>query len=189
MPIQIVKAYYPDGIVDVFDTDHFTEALPMRGNLLTNYVLDWAGALKGEGVWVRMYWHEAADSYRDVLDAAGLPVARRRDGWSFLIADPEDVTALERLTLDGEIVLERMAGHLVDSARLMRAYDAAEDLGPRAVSAHAYLEAFVGDGSDGDPEDEICSLMGMDAETWREIDALQAAMAVLRPQARDDWAD
>ena len=44
------------------------------------YVLDWAGALMGKGVWVRMYWHEAADAYRDVVDGAGLPIARRRDG-------------------------------------------------------------------------------------------------------------
>lgn len=31
----------------MFDTDHFTEALPMRGNLLTNYALDWSAALLG----------------------------------------------------------------------------------------------------------------------------------------------
>lgn len=72
------------------------------------YVLDWAGALMGKGVWVRMYWHEAADTYRDVVDGAGLPIARRRDGWSFLVADPSDVDVLDRLTLDGEIVLERI---------------------------------------------------------------------------------
>lgn len=34
------------------------------------YVLDWVGALKGKGVWVRMYWYEAADAYRDVVDGA-----------------------------------------------------------------------------------------------------------------------
>lgn len=39
------------------------------------YVIDWVGALKGKGVWVRMYWYEAADAYRDVVDGAGLPVA------------------------------------------------------------------------------------------------------------------
>lgn len=186
---MIVKAYYPKGVVDVFDTDHFTEALPMRGNLLTNYVLDWTGALNGGGVWVRMYWHETADAYRDVLDDAGLPVARRRDGWSFLVADAGDVGVLDRLTLDGEIVLERIAGSLVDAARLMRAYDAAEDLGPRAVSAHAYLEALVGDGSEGDPEDAICSSMGMDAKAWRAIEGTQAALAASRAQVRENWGD
>lgn len=177
---MIVKAYYPGGLVDVFDTDHFTEALPLRGNLLTNYALDWSGALAGGCIWMRAYWHETADEYRGVVDDAGLPVARRRDGWSFLLADSGDVAMLERLTLDGEIVLERIAGALVDAAVLMRAYDAADDLGPRAVSAHAYLEALLGDGGSDDPEEEICRRMGMSAETWREIEGAQVAIAASR---------
>ncbi|ACV22918.1 Uncharacterised protein [Slackia heliotrinireducens] len=186
---MIVKAYYPGGLVDVFDTDHFTEALPLRGNLLTNYVLDWSGALSGGGIWMRAYWHETADEYRGVVDDAGLPVARRRDGWSFLMADAGDVAMLERLTLDGEIVLERIAGALVDAAALMRAYDAADDLGPRAVSAHRYLEALQGDGCAGDPEDEICRRMGMTFETWREIEAAQTAIAASSVHGGEDFDD
>lgn len=77
---------------------------------------------------------------------------------------------LDRLTLDGEIVLERMAGRLVDAARMMRTYAAAEDFGPRTVAAHAHLEALM-----GDPDEVICSRMGMDAATWRAVDAAQAA--------------
>ena len=134
------------------------------------YMLDWAGALMGKGTWVRMYWHEAADAYRDVVDGAGMPIARRRDGWSFLVADPSDVDVLDRLTLDGEIVLERMTGRLVDAARMMRTYAAAEDFGPRTVAAHAHLEELM-----GDPDEVICSRMGMDAATWRAVDAAQAA--------------
>lgn len=186
---MIVKAYYPGGLVDVFDTDHFTEALPLRGNLLTNYALDWSGAFAGGGIWMRTYWHETADEYRGVVDDAGLPVARRRDGWSFLLADAGDVAILERLTIDGEIVLERIAGALVDAAVLMRAYDAADDLGPRVVSAHAYLEALLGDGGAGDPEEEICRHMGMTAETWREIEAAQAAIAASRIRGSEEFDD
>lgn len=150
------------------------------------YVLDWVGALMGKGVWVRMYWHEAADAYRDVVDGAGLPIARRRDGWSFLVADPGDVGVLDRLMLDGEIVLERMAGRLVDAARMMRACDAAEDLGPRTVAVHAHLEALMGDGAGGDPDEAICARMGMDAATWRAVGAAQAAMVASRPRTCDD---
>lgn len=186
---MIVKAYYPGGLVDVFDTDHFTEALPLRGNLLTNYALDWSGALAGGGIWMRAYWHETADEYRGVVDGAGLPVARRRDGWSFLLADAGDVAMLERLTLDGEIVLERMAGALVDASLLMRAYDAADDLGPRAVSARSYLEAVFGDGCGGDPEEEICRRMGMSAETWRAIEAAQAAITASRVRCSGEFGD
>lgn len=142
------------------------------------YVLDCVGALKGKGVWVRMYWYEAADAYRDVVDGAGLPIARRRDGWSFLVADPGAADVLDWLTFDGEIVLERMAGRLVDAVRMMRAYNAAEDLGPRTVAAHAHLEALM-----GDSDEAICSRMGMDAATWRVVDSAQAAS---RPRTCDD---
>ena len=49
-------------------------------------------------------------------------MARRRDGWSFLLADVEDVQRLNRLTLDGETVLAQMAGELVDVSALSWAY-------------------------------------------------------------------
>ena len=185
---MIVKAYYP-GRIEVFDTDHFTEALPCRGNLLTNYVLDISPALSGGDIWLRAYWHETAESYRGTVDDAGLPIARRRDGWSFLIADIQDVAALERLTVDGEPALVRMAGALVDAAALMRAYDEADDLGPRAVSAHTCLEAMVGDSGDGDPETEICRKMGMTVRCYRSVEAAQASIASTRAGNGEDFAD
>lgn len=184
-----MKAYYPDGAVDVFDTDHFTEALPMRGNLLTNYVLDWSGAGRGEGIWMRVYWHESSDAYRDVADSHGLPVARRRDGWSFLVADAGDVAVLERLTLDGETVLGRVAGVLVDVARLMHAYDEAEDFGPRAVAVHGYLDALMGDSGSGDHEDLVCHEMGMSKESYREVEDVQVCIARQGSRAGDEWAE
>ena len=172
---MIVKTYYPKR-VEVFDTDHFTENVPCRGNLLTNFALDFTPALKGEGVWLRAYWYKTAESYRDVKDVSGLPIARRRDGWSFLIADEQDVAVLDRLTVDGEVVLARLAGELVDVAALMRAYDESEDYGPRAVAAHAYLEAVIGDSGDKDPEVEICGRMGISSKCYRFIEAFQASI-------------
>lgn len=183
---MIVKAYYP-GRIEVFDTDHFTEALPCRGNLLTNYALDTETAISGGSIWLRAYWHESAESYRETKDDVGLPIARRRDGWSFLVADAQDVAALERLTVDGEIVLVRMAGELVDAAALMRAYDEAEDLGPRAVAAHAYLESLVGDSGEGDPESGICRKMGMSRKCFLSIDAIQASIAAQRAGNGEDF--
>ena len=183
------------GRIEAFDTDHFTETLPCRGNLpraprtcarardpslqgnlLTNYALDASPALEGGSVWLRAYWHETAEPYREVKDEAGLPIARRRDGWSFLIADARDVAALERLTVDGELVLVRMAGELVDATALMRVYDEADDLGPKAVTAHAYLEASLGDGETGDPESLICNRMGMTRKCHRSVEAIQTSI-------------
>lgn len=173
---MIIKAYYP-GCIEVFDTDHFTEALPCRGNLLTNYVLDISSAREGGSVWLKAYWHETAESYREVKDGSGLPVARRRDGWSFLVADAQDVAALERLTVDGELVLVRMAEELVDASALMRAYDESDDLGPRAVAAHTFFEALHCDGDNGDPEVFVCSKIGMTRRCYQSSELAQALYA------------
>ena len=96
------------------------------------------------------------------------------------MADAQDVAALECLTVDGEAVLVRMADELIDAAALMRAYDEAEDFGPRAVAAHVHLEALVGDSSEDDPESEICCEMGMSRKCFRPIDATQATVAAQR---------
>lgn len=120
---MIVKAYYAGGHIDVFDTDHLVDAVPQPGNLLANYTLDFSD-LAGDCLWLRSYYHEAADTYREEPGPAGLPVARRRDGWSFLIADADDLERLNRLTVDGETVLVRVAGELVDATALSWAYDA-----------------------------------------------------------------
>lgn len=120
---MIVKAYYSGGRIDVFDTDHLVDAVPQPGNLLANYTLDFSD-LAGDCLWLRSYYHEAADAYREEPGPAGLPVARRRDGWSFLIADADDLERLNRLTVDGETVLVRVAGELVDATALSWAYDA-----------------------------------------------------------------
>lgn len=123
---MILKAYYSGGRIDVFDTDHHVDAVPQRGNLLTNYTLDLSD-VAGEGLWLRSYYHEAAGAYREEPGPTGLPVARRRDGWSFLIADADDLDRLNRLTMDGETVLARVAGELVDVAALTWAYDVSEE--------------------------------------------------------------
>ena len=108
---MILKAYYSGGRIDVFDTDHHVDAVPQRGNLLANYTLDLSD-VAGDGIWLRSYYHEAAEAYREEPGPTGLPVARRRDGWSFLVADADDLERINRLTVDGETVLIRVGGRL-----------------------------------------------------------------------------
>lgn len=131
---MILKAYYSGGLIDVFDTDHHVDAVPQRGNLLANYTLDLSD-VAGDGLWLRSYYHEAADAYREKPGPTGLPVARRRDGWSFLIADADDLDRLNRLTVDGETILARVAGELVDITALAWAYDASEEYPSLILSA------------------------------------------------------
>lgn len=131
---MIVKAYYAGGRIDVFDTDRMTDGVPQPGNLLTNYTLDLAD-VNGESLWLRSYYYEAAQAYKGEPGPKGLPVARRRDGWSFLIADADDMQKLNRVTMDGETVLIQIEGELVDAAALAWACDVAEEYGPKILFA------------------------------------------------------
>lgn len=141
---MIVKAYYAGGRIDVFDTGRMTDCVPQPNNLLTNYTLDLSD-VNEESLWLRSYYYEASQAYRDELGPKDLPVARRRDGWSFLIADADDMQKLNRLTLDGETVLIQIEGELVDAATLEWAYDIVETYRPKIVLAYRhYVEGPSG---------------------------------------------
>lgn len=137
---MIIKAYYSGGRIDVFDTDRMTDGVPQPGNLLTNYTLDLSD-VNGESLWLCSYYYEAAQAYKDEKGPKGLPVARRRDGWSFLLADAEDMQRLNRVTVDGETVLAQIAGELVDVSALMRASEVADVLAPQIVQFQRLLES------------------------------------------------
>ena len=55
---MIIKTFYL-GRIEAFDTDHFTETLPCRGNLLINYALDASPALEGGSCSLRITTHTA----------------------------------------------------------------------------------------------------------------------------------
>lgn len=137
---MIIKAYYSGGRIDVFDTDRMTDGVPQPGNLLTNYTLDLSD-VNGESLWLCSYYYEAAQAYKDEKGPKGLPVARRRDGWSFLLADAEDMQRLNRVTVDGETVLAQIAGELVDVSALMWASEVADVLAPQIVQFQRLLES------------------------------------------------
>lgn len=141
---MIIKVYYAGGRIDVFDTDRMTDGVPQSGNLLTNYTLDLAD-VNGESLWLCSYYYEAAQAYKDEAGPKGLPVARRRDGWSFLVADAEDMKRLNRVTVDGETVLAQIAGELVDVSALSRASEVADALAPQIVQFQHLLDATDAD--------------------------------------------
>lgn len=137
---MIVKAYYSGGRIDVFDTDRMTDGVPRPGNLLTNYTLDLSD-VNGESLWLCSYYYEAARAYKGEKGPKGLPVARRRDGWSFLLADAEDMQRPNRATLDEETVLAQMAGELVDVSALSWASEVADSLAPQIAQFNHLLES------------------------------------------------
>ncbi len=137
---MIVKAYYSGGRIDVFDTDRMTDGVPQPGNLLTNYALDLSD-VNGESLWLCSYYYETSQAYKDEKGPKDLPVARRRDGWSFLLADAEDMQRLNRVTVDGETVLVQVAGELVDASALSWASEVADALVPQIAQFHRLLES------------------------------------------------
>lgn len=155
---MIVKTYYSDGRIDVFDTDRMTDGIPQPGNLLTNYTLDLAD-VNGECLWLCSYYYEAAEAYKEEPGPKGLPMARRRDGWSFLIADADDLQRLNRVTMDGETVLVQIAGELVDATALTWAYDCTERYSPMIARSYAGQLRLRSDGNDAAAD--LFSLIGV----------------------------
>ena len=183
---MIVKTYYEGGHIVVFDTDHMTESLPQKGNLLTNHSID-LDDVNGERIWLSTYYYEANEQYRDIVGPKGLPVARRRDGWSFLIVDDEDIKTLNRVTVDDETVLVRIADDIVDVSALHWAFDVADDIVPMAIAAHRHLSALLASEPGIDVELEACNRMGFPLETFLAITRIEpdAALEAEGDEVRD----
>ncbi|MDN4508606.1 hypothetical protein [Gordonibacter sp. RACS_AR49] len=177
---MILKAYYEGGRIDVFDTDHLVDGVPQSGNLLTNYTLDLAD-VNGESLWLRSYYYEASAAYKEESGPTGFPVARRRDGWSFLIADENDIPKLNRLTVDGETVLVQIAGELVDVTALSNVYNIFEEYGPMSLVAYRHMIA-VGENCGFGGEQNAFETMGMAPSTF---EFLQKSECQASPNARD----
>lgn len=163
---MIIKAYYARGRIDVFDTDRMTDRIPQPGNLLTNYTLELADVGE-ECLWLRSYYYEAADAYKDEIGPARLPVARRRDGWSFLIADEKDLKTLNRLTVDGETVLASFSGQLVDVSALSWVDLHESSILPMVQTA--YTVALRSEREDARSDLGVCERIGMPVEMLAEL--------------------
>lgn len=170
---MIVKAYYRDGRMDVFDTANLTDASVYRGNIVTNWSLDLSGAMREGGMLLlSMRWYPAPGQDAPA-GPEGLPIARRRDGLCVVVADGEDVPQLSMVTVDGELALLRVGDGLVDCNRLAWASRIADGLPVQAVSAHRALNMLVGDEADGiDVEAEVCRMMSFDPATYALVEGL-----------------
>ncbi len=76
---MIAKIFYDNGRIDIFDTDHLTDATLLRCCLLANWSLDLQDAREGSYLLLSPYWHSPSD---DTVPAGpkGLPIACRHDG-------------------------------------------------------------------------------------------------------------
>lgn len=161
---MIVKTFYGNGHFDVFDTDHLTDSSLFPGNALTNFSFNLED-LGARRLWLNLYYYEVADTYREDTGPCGLPVARRRDGWSFLLVDDDDIDGLTKVMADGQVVVFRQGDCLIDGIAYDYASDIACELNPQSVRTHDYLARVLG------PENEqvICERMGYPPEAYAEV--------------------
>lgn len=157
---MVVKTYYDNGHFDVFDTVSLADASEFKGSRLANWSLE----IGGEGpLLLNLYWYPNAS---DEAGPAGLPIAFRQDGWSFVIADENDREHLLKVTVDGEAVLLRAGSGFVDCCRFDHAVELADHFVPRGSRALAFLEGMRGDWAGGDPDEELARVLGMDPKAY-----------------------
>lgn len=111
---------YRNGRVDVFDTMSFTAPSPLgKGNALTNFELRF-DELGNTGLWLAAHHYDADPSGAESCPNDETPVARRRRGWRFLLAEASEIDELESVAVDGEVTLARVLGEMVDVGQLTR---------------------------------------------------------------------
>ena len=115
-----IEMAYRNGRVDVFDTMSFTAPSPLgKGNALTNFELRF-DELGITGSWLAAHHYDADPSGTEECPDDETPVARRRRGWRFLLAEASELDELEWVAVDGEVALARILGEMVDVGQLRR---------------------------------------------------------------------
>lgn len=173
-----VQVRYRSNRVDVFDTDVFTKAEPFgNANMLTDFELRFD--LLGEtGIWLGAHSYDASPAYRDDEAAGEVPVARRKRGWRFLLADAGEVADVESVRIGGEVALQRICGELVDVLRLEETAAAwLSGCGGMALSQKcaALFEALDRAGAGGPTPDDTARMCGCSLALVRAVQAAQEA--------------
>ena len=107
---------------------------------------------------------------RTDLNPHGLPVARRRDGWSFVIADESDLETLLKVSVDGEDVLVRQGDEFIDALKLKVASDVAYSVNPASVSTHNYYQVAA-------QEEDPCERIGYTHSAYEHVALTQRRAA------------
>ena len=136
-----IEMAYRNGRVDVFDTMSFTTPSPLgKGNALTNFELRF-DELGKTGLWLAAHHYDADPSGTEACPDDETPVARRRRGWRFLLAEASELDELEWVAIDGELALARILGEMVDVGQLRRSAELWLGTSNRSV-AEAVVQLF-----------------------------------------------
>ena len=182
---MIVKITYDDQRLDVFDTSTFTAALPLgKANMLTNFEVRF-DRLGEAGLWLAAHSYQACGEHED--EDGDIPVARRTKGWRFLLSSAEELEHVELVVVDGEAIIKRVLGHLID----LQSFDEAayECTGTSSAGLHAriaelykYMQAIS--------EEKSPDIPGVDKETVAACVRTHAkAQAESDKECEQDWGD
>lgn len=183
---MIVKITYDDKRLDVFDTATFTAPSALgKQNMLTNFEVRFDD-MEGSGLWAAAHSYRIDESFKGDASGDEAPVARRTKGWRFLLASAKELDHVELVVVDGEAILKRVCGELVDlQAFDEKAYEcigaSSKGLHERIVELRTYLARTSGD---ADP-----AIPGIPPEVVAKLIAMSAALDSAEDEEAEEWGD
>lgn len=181
---MIVKVTYDDQRLDVFDTATFTSAAPFgNSNMLTNFEVRFDTMGEG-GLWMAAHSYQTEKAAAD--DSGQAPAARRRRGWEFLLADAEELGHVELVVVDGEAIMKRVFGELVDLQAFGEA--AYECIGSSSKGLHARIADLFGylKRMTGEPNPKV---PGISAEVVDAVVSSLETESSVREKEEDEQAE
>ena len=133
---------YKDDRLDIFDTATFTASKPFAGkSMLTNFEVR-IDSLGNTGLWLIAHYYEVSEAIAKKTAEGETPVAHRKRGWRFLLAEERELPDIESVSIDGELALMRIEGELVDMIRLNQMGEVWLDGSTNQCAAHKALLLF-----------------------------------------------
>ena len=180
---MIVKITYDDHRLDVFDTATFTEPCPLgKQNMLTNFEVRF-DEIDIDGLWLAAHGYRIDSSFEKETEGDAVPVARRKKGWQFLLASAEELEHVELVVVDGEAIIKRVCGELIDLQSFdEKAYEcigaSSKGLHDRIFELYEYLQRFTGEIEPvipGIPRHVVTKIVSAqssseDGEEWGDLD-------------------
>ena len=175
---MIVKITYDDKRLDVFDTSTFTQAMPLgKQNMLTNFEVRFDD-MAFDGLWLAAHSYLADEAFKKEATEGEVPVARRTKGWRFLLASSEELDHVELVVVDGEAIVKRVLGELVDLQSFdEKAYEcigsSSKGLHERIRELYLYLQKTTGEIEPyvpGVPRDVAAKVLSLGAEEAADYD-------------------
>lgn len=182
---MIVRITYDDHRLDVFDTTTFTAPNPLgKQNMLTNFEVRF-DEIDFDGLWLAAHGYRIDSAYEKEEADDAVPVARRKKGWRFLLASAEELEHVELVVVDGEAIIKRVCGELIDLQSFdEKAYEcigsSSKGLHDRIFELFEYLQKITGEMEPvipGVPRQVVTQIVAAqesaeddDGERWGDLD-------------------